>query len=488
MTAALPLTQLKQRAVRAFAWSALQSWSVKAFTLLVFLALARLLQPAELGLAQGVLLLLAFVAVLSAQGYPPALVQHPALQADDVNLPFFTSLATAALCSAALLAGAEPIAQRLGAPEAAALVRWAALIPPLAATSGVLMAMLRRRLEFGRIARVTLLATLAGGTTALALAAAGHGAGSLVAQALVIAALSAALLWRAPVWRPRWRLQRERFAGLFSYSSMAFAGQLLDFFAGRIIELVILARYGLAALGTYTVGAKLYLTILELLATALVEPALAALSRIAGDTERLRRAWLRLVFLAACTTLPLFAGVAALAPELCRLLFGPRWPGADEVTRWLCLLGALQAVQYFNSAALGATGRARMLLLINAAKLVLGISALALADAASPGAMTLAFVLGQMAVAPLSFGAALHATGASVRTLLRQLAPGGLAAAGAFGAVELLRTQVDPGVDAASRGLLLGTAYVVGYALLIGLTGGRRLQLELRDIATSWRR
>lgn len=487
MTAAAPPPPLKQRAVRAFAWSALQSWTVKAFTLGVFLLLARQLGPADLGLAQGVLVLLAFVAVLATQGYPPALVQQPDLQPEDVELPFALSLATALAGSAVLLLAAEPIARALGAPGAAPLLRAAAPIPPLAAASGVLAALHRRRLEFGAVARATLLAHLAGGLAALGLAWRGFGAGCLVGQALATAATLALLLWRRPVWQPRGRFARARFGRLSAYAGPAFAGQLLDFFAGRTIELVILSRHGLAVLGTYAVGAKLYLTLLELLAAALVEPALAALSRLAGERERLQRAYARLVFLAACTTAPLFVGVAALAPELCTLLFGPRWAGAETVARWLALLGAVQAVQYVNSATLGAAGRSATLLGINAAKLALGLAALALTDAADAGGITLAFVLGQLAVAPLSFGLALRSTGLRLAALLRQLAPGLLAAAAAFALVALLRPLLEPGLAAATRLLLLGATYAGAVALLLAQTCGTRLRTEWADLAAAAR-
>lgn len=481
-------SDFRHRATRAFAWSALQSWSVKAVSLLLFFVLARYLHPAELGLAQAVMLLLGFVAVIAAQGFQPALVQRPDLQPDDVNLPFFVSLGIALLASVALLACAEPIARLLGQDGAAPLIRVAALIPPLTASSGILVAMSRRELDFARVARATLVASLVAGSAALLLAIGGQGAASLVVQAVVTAAVTAALLWWRPVWRPRWRLQPQRFTALLSYSSMAFASQLLDFFSGRFVDLVILARHGLPALGTYTVGARLYLTLLELLASALIEPALSALSRIAGDAARLRQAYLRLLFLAGCTTLPLFTAVAALAPELCALLFGPRWAGADTVTRWLCLLGAVQAVQFFNSAALGATGHARDVLAINLAKLVTGVGVLAWDQGASVGELALAYVLSQLAVTPLSFAAALRVTRTPAAEMLRQLRPGLLAAALAFVGVLAMRPVLAEVLGDAVRGALLAVLFVALYALSIGLLCSRRLVFELRGIAASYAR
>src|SRR5690606_8739599 len=110
-----------------------------------------------------------------------------------------------------------------------------------------------------------------------------------------------------------------------SYSTMSFASQLVDFFSRRLIDVIILNRYGLAALGIYTVGAKLYQTLLELLTATLMEVILSALSRLVNEGQRFRHAYVRLVFIASCTSLPLFLLISSLAPELCAILFGDKW-------------------------------------------------------------------------------------------------------------------------------------------------------------------
>jgi O-antigen/teichoic acid export membrane protein len=265
---------------------------------------------------------------------------------------------------------------------------------------------------------------------------------ALVIQAALSSLIVATLIWSQNDWKPSTNIDARHFKGIIKFSTAAFGSQLIDFFSGRLIEIIILSRFGLAALGIYAVGAKLYLTLLELLATGLMVVAMSALAKLLTDRERLKRTYLRFQFIAACTTMPLFVGIAALAPEICAIIFGSKWEGAVAITHWLCLLGSVQVVQYFNGAALDATGNPRHSLLVNFTKLSIGASVLYLYPANSVIELTVAFVFSQLCVAPLSFALAMRATSTDVREVFSQIAPGLFASASAFISIEILRTSI----------------------------------------------
>lgn len=481
-------TSLKHRTARAFAWSALQSWGAKLLALVVFFVLARYLSPAELGLAQTVILILAFVAILSEQGFQDAIVQRRGLEPNDLNLPFVASMATALVASVLLVVFSTDIARALQVEGAADLILASAVIPPITAAGVFEIAMRRRQLDFKTLAKASLISGLVSGAVALFLAVSGFGAASLIAQAIVAAVVTVAVLWRAPLWKPRATFVTSSFRGLLSYSTSAFGSRLLDFFSGKIIDLIILSRLGLGSLGIYTVGSKLYLTILQLLASALIDVALSAMAKLSTDAQRLKSAYLRFLFLASSTTLPLFVGVAALAPEICALLFGAQWVGADEVTRWLCLLGAVQVVQFFNSSALGAAGKANQILFLNILKFSLGATVLWFASADSISDITLYFVFSQLAVAPVSFVLGMKVTGASIGAVLQQIAPGAGSAALAFLAASVVRNDmVTPGGMGLIASLfVLGATYLAVLLAALWLTGSRKLLEQIRYVAETY--
>jgi O-antigen/teichoic acid export membrane protein len=431
-------SDLKRRTLTAMLWSGLQNWLGKLLTLGLFLILARILSPSELGAAAASILLVTLAIILAEQGYPEAIIQRRDLKDADLNLPFVVSMVTA-LCVAmliALLAG--PISRWVGGGATENLILLSALIPPLSTLAVFQSATRKRSLDFKGPAKAVLAATLVAGVVAVTLAIQGFGAASIVAQAAAIAAMSALLLWTRPKWRPRRHFDGASFKSLLTYSQSAFGSRLLDFAAVRLIELIILTRLGAVGLGIYVVGSKLYQTLLQLLAGTIAEVALAALSRTSGDQTRLRDAYLKLVYFGSATTMPLFVGVAAVSTELCELLFGARWEGVAEVTMWLCLLGAVQSVQFYNGSVIGAVGKARTLLHINILKAVSAFVFLGISPGGTVLSLAIAFVLSQLVTFPFSLWCALRAAEATVFSYIRQVWPGVVSAGVGFAAVHVV--------------------------------------------------
>lgn len=478
---------LRRLTVVAAVWSAIQSWGMKLLALVVFFFLARYLTPSEMGLAQSVILLLAFIAIVSEQGFSDAIVQRKSLEPDDLNWPFVVSMAIALVASAALLLFSAEISRALHADHGQALLLAAAVIPPLTAANMLITALYRRQLDFKTLTRASLSAGCISGSLAVALAVQGLGAASLVVQAVIVAMVTSLMLWRKPIWKPSLRFKTSAFRDLLSYSTSAFGSRLLDFFSGKILDLIVLSRFGLAGLGMFTVGSKLYLTLLNLLASALVDVALSAMSRTSSDKRRLQNAYLRFIFIASCTTAPLFVGVAAIAPEICFILFGPQWAAAADVLRWLCLLGALQVVQFFNSSVLGATGRARQILVLNALKFSMGAVALYVAKATTISELVLYFAASQLLATPVSFFLGMRASETKLIELIPKMLPGLTASAAAYSSVAMARFYVsvaEAGVWI-SAGILLSLYGLVVMAVL-GATSATELRLQYQYIKRAW--
>jgi O-antigen/teichoic acid export membrane protein len=479
---------LKRKTATALAWSLVQSWSIKFLSLLLFFVLARYLVPAQMGLAQSVTVLLAFVAVISEQGFHSAIVQRPGLRKDDVNLPFFLACTVACLASLVMYFFAGELAKILKEPAAENLLRVAAIIPPITAANGIAIAMLRRELDFKRIARATFGASLISGLLAVYLVTQGWGPMALVIQAALSSLIVTALIWSQPGWKPSTNIDTRHFKGITKFSSAAFASQLIDFFSGRLIDIIILGRFGLAALGIYAVGAKLYLTLLELLATGLMAVAMSAMAKLLTDRERLKRTYLRFLFIAACTTMPLFVGIASLAPEICFIIFGNKWDGAVAITHWLCLLGSVQVVQFFNGAALDATGNPRLSLLVNLTKLGTGATVLSLYPTDSLTELTIAFVVSQLCVTPLSFAFAMRVTATGVREVFSQITPGLFASSSAFIAIEILRTSIwIKSAETWFVAIVLFFLFGIVFISVLLMTSRTRLIREIDFVTTSYK-
>lgn len=472
---------LRRKATRAFGWSFAKSWFNKVFALVVFFTLARLLSPADLGVAQAVLIALAFIGLCSEFGFSAALVQSRTLSPDDVNLPFLVSLGIGVAASLGLLLFASQIAGFIGAPHAADLLRLAAVAPPLTAAGAILMGVMRRDLDFGAIARSSVVASLVSGLLALLLAHWGWGAKALVVQALASAALVLLLLWWQSKWRPGLVLRWDSLRLLLPVSVFVFASALLDFMAVRLVDVLIAKTLGVAALGMFAVGSKLYTSMLELMSGTLIDVGASMMAKLRDDLTRLRQAHLKLLFIASCTTSGAFGLLSAVSPELCLLLFGPQWSSAHTVATLLGLLGAVQVVQFFNGALLLAVGRSRATFLLNIAKLSSCAVALGLFPAANVGELTRNFVLSQLVVTPLSFAAARAVTQAKWRDVVVAVFPGWLSVGLAWLAATACRPLVEE-LTSLLRLLLLGSVFSAVMLTLVMALKGRQLLVEIQAI------
>lgn len=478
---------LRQKAAWAFVWSAVQSWSVKLFTLLLFLVLARLLTPGEIGMAQSVVLALLFIAVLSEQGYPEAIVQRTSLESDDLNLPFAISIVIAALSSLALAVFSHDIARIVNVDGGEGLFKAAAFIPVLISCGGYQIAILKRELNFKRLALTGFVASTASGVLAVAFAWAGYGALSLVIQALIAALLTVVMLWYRPVWVPRTVIKLESFRGLSAYANNAFLSRLIDFFSGKIIDMVILAKFGVTALGVYAAGSKLYLTVLQLLGGAIIDVALSSMSKISHDRDRLRLVYLRFIFISSCTTFPLFVCIAALSPEIASILFGDKWAGVSEIMFWLSILGAVQVVQFFCGTVINAVGKSKWVMLINGSKLLLAVFSMTIVTPTTTLALVQFFVASQLSVSPLAFILAMAATGTAWSEVIIKVIPGVTAASVALAAVEVVRDlNLYTFGGAIQNGLALACVYSIAFIACIRVACYRELLAEVKYLRSGF--
>ena len=102
---------IEQKSIGAMAtsglfWAIVQNWGGRLFTFVLFIVLARFLDPTDFGTASAAALVLLLIGMIAEFGFGDAIVQRRDLEAVDVNAPFFLSLA-----AALVLAGAESAAR-----------------------------------------------------------------------------------------------------------------------------------------------------------------------------------------------------------------------------------------------------------------------------------------------------------------------------------------------------------------------------------------
>jgi PST family polysaccharide transporter len=204
-------------------------------------------------------------------------------------------------------------------------------------------ALLQRRMRFGSLTTIELVAAWVGAASGVAVALLGGGYWALVAQMVSLHLTRSSALWLVCGWRPgaRGRGKRlrsdPRLRGLFAYGFNHAAARVLQH-VGRKLDHILVGRFaGAAVLGLYSSASRWSQFPFRMIYTPLVGVAVASLSRVQDDPKAYRAhstSALQAVFAAS---LPVLAFLFVEAPLAISVLLGARWAPAAPLFRVLCI-------------------------------------------------------------------------------------------------------------------------------------------------------
>ena len=333
--------------------------------------LARLLTPADFGVVAVAMTVVAAVEITSAFGFDWALVRHRELTAGDLNTAW-TLRALMGLGSFAALG--------LLGPPAAAFYR----LPPLGSVLLVLglasfvgslenigTVYFRREFAFHKEFLLRVSTKLSGFVVSIPVALVYRSYWALVAGTLTLKAGSTVMSYVLHPFRPRPTLTRAR--ELFGFSSWFLLGNLVDYCRDRFSSVYLGRVFGPHVTGLFSVAWELS----EAPLTAFAGPVnRVAYSKYAEDIQAnrtLTHSYLEIASLIWMISLPMCAGLIAVAAEVVRLVLGPQWQRAEMVVRLFSLsvaFGVMTANTHYVYWALGHTKATAALSAVSAAIII----------------------------------------------------------------------------------------------------------------------
>jgi O-antigen/teichoic acid export membrane protein len=348
---------LKQQAIRGTIWSLIQRWGSQGITLVVFLLLARLLEPQAFGLIALATVVISFVQAFTDQGFWDAIVQRRNLEPEYLDTAFWVNISIGILLTLITVATAGFIAQFFREPALTPVIRWLSLTFLVTALSSVQGALLTRELKFKVIAMRRLLGIFVGGITGVIMALLGFGVWSLVGKQIVDAVVNVVVLWNVSNWRPGFQISLHHCKELFSYGVNVVGFRILSFFNRRSGEFLIGYFLGSITLGYYTIAYRVLSIFIEVMIGTIQRIAFPIFSRMKPNPDKLRQAYFEAIQLTSLVAFPAFLALSALAPEIVVVVFGDQWKPSIPVMQVLGLIGLLSAVFHYNDPLLMALGK-----------------------------------------------------------------------------------------------------------------------------------
>lgn len=194
--------ELKEKVAQGVAWSMAEKIGSMLLAMAVRLVILRLLTRDILGFMSIPSAVVTVLLVIVDSGFSQSLVRHKGPSQSDYKSVFLFNIAVSAVLYGVLVALAPLAARWYSMPEIARIAPVFFLLLPLNALCAVQNTIFIRQFRFALLSKVTFLSSLAGGLTAIALAMAGWGIWSLVAERVIAVGMRTALLWWLSDWRP----------------------------------------------------------------------------------------------------------------------------------------------------------------------------------------------------------------------------------------------------------------------------------------------
>ena len=219
------------------------------------------------------------------------------------------------------------------------------------------ISLLRRKLDFRRLALADVLAYLVGyGCTAVALALQGYGVWSLVWGEIMhkVVYTLAVIGSSGPALRPRWSPQEA--ADLLSRGVGFSLARVFEFIARMGGHFVIGRWLGAASLGYYTRADRLILLPRNYVGQNLFQVLFPAMARRQQGTERLAAVYLHGLEPLALVAVTVSVLVFIAAPEIVAVILGAQWGPVTLLLRILAFAILFQVCDLLNLAVAGALG------------------------------------------------------------------------------------------------------------------------------------
>ncbi len=461
---------LRRRVLSASIWSLAGSAGQQAISFLLFIYLARQLGPSDIGLVALAMVLLDIFGAVSRCGQVEALQRYADLDDRVTSTSFWMlTLGGAASCMLILLIGYT----FRGFPDQTVLGNVVLFLAPLSALqawNAVPEAILRQRLDFRLLTVRTWTATLAGGALAVYMVHLELGVYALVGQRLCTAVVRSIMLWVVVRWRPGLtfdRVEAKRLLGTGFEIMLAGLSSVINL---RLADSITGAFLGPQQLGFLRLGWRFFDVIVQLAVLPISSVALSTFSKLRDNSEKLRRAYLRLTQFMALASLPIFFGLGAVADIFVPLVFGEKWLPSVGVLQLLGLFILPATINYFFGPLMVAVGMTRVVLKQSVAQIFINAVFLGVGARWGVEGVMIGYLLRGTLVSWFNLYAMNQALKLKPLSVIQMLAPPSIACAAMVGVVWIAKHQLSQtysGIYLLASLILIG-AVTYGAALLVG--------------------
>src|SRR5215470_10405001 len=307
--------------------------------------LARLLTPEDFGLVAIVTVLTSFAPLLIDLGLGDATTQRSNITRGQVSSLFWLSSGSG-LAIAVVVAACSPlIAWIYREPRLETIALYSAVTFLLWGMSNQHVALLRRTMQFARIAKIQILSTLVGIAIAVLMANCGYSYWALVLRPIASSLCIAIGAWLVCRWRPGFPVFDNEVKSMVRFG-LHVVGFSVMYTVARAVDRIALGLfYRPDVVGYYQNAITLYDNSIFSTLAQLHTVGSAALSKLQSNPVALRQKYEAALSALAFFVMPTAAILSVTAQDLTVILLGEKWRAAGLLLNIIALRGIFQATE-----------------------------------------------------------------------------------------------------------------------------------------------
>lgn len=333
------MTTLKQQTVSGIKWLVGSSFLQKGIQLAGTVVLARILGPSQFGLFA-----LAFVAIdalglFKSMGFDSALIQRK----DDIekaaNTAFFIIPLLGIALYAVLFFAAPFIGKFLNNQEVIPVVRALGIIFVISCFGKVPAALMEKRMQFKQVSIIEIGTAVIYSVSAITFALLKFGVLSLVYAYILKTLYQNTLTFIYAKWYPRFQFDKRIALEMFHFGKYLFLGGIIWFLKMNLDNILVGKILGVTSLGLYAIAFNIANFGSDYFGSRVYRVIIPAFSRIQGNKEDLKKAFLKTTKFASVFAFPFCMSLFVFGDILIRLLYGTKWVDAIPILRILAFAG-----------------------------------------------------------------------------------------------------------------------------------------------------
>lgn len=349
---------------KALAYSFADRYAGLLLSIVSSMVVARLLNPAEIGVFSVAMVMLSFISVLRDFGAGQYLVQEKELTTERIRATWTVQLGLGFTFALVVLAAAVPASHFYAEPRLRDIMVVLSLNFAVSPFGSLTYAWLMREMDFRSLALMRFTGSLTGACVCIGMAWQGWGPISLAAGSLAATVANAVVaIYFRPASFP-WIPGLTDVRRVLSFGGKLSATTVINTLGNSVPELVLGKVQGMVMVGLYSRGNGLASMFNRLILDATHSVAMPLFSKASREGHDLAPIFIKATSYVTVIGWSFFGVMIVLAQPVMRLLYGDQWDGAVPVTRLVAAAMAIGLPVAFCSTMLMASGQMGTLLRI----------------------------------------------------------------------------------------------------------------------------